>query len=561
VSTFKLKTLNIDIPPFRKLKNIKLEFADRVTLIAGHNGIGKSTILALIANGSGLTGEDFRTYSAKKFTGHLNEIIYLDYDTEFKSKKIEKQLPRPILKYSLDGHDFEKRCALTKRTIPATKNNLERLEVRVVPRNSPLSDYTIPGTDIVIGGSSKVPLPTIYLGMTRMLPIGESDPDLIENTPDDTIHEEDADFIIRFVNGVIGIAAVNGDKNIVTQGIKGTTKNSKHPVYSHSAKTVSLGQDSLSSIATALASFQKLKREWGECYPGGLLVIDEIDAGFHPHAQGKLIKSIISAARRLQLQVVATTHSLPLIESMYPDARAAANQGAELDKVIYIRDTRNPIASHLTLEEIKNDMHLIPPKKKQVKKTTHIKVYLEDAEADLFLKCILTRRLQTKVKEACGFRLKSIPISLGCDNLQGLQRFDPHFKKVIIVLDADAKLKKGIRNIAKLPGGKDSLGNGFNPERTIYEFVNGLVNDSEAHPDSWKSLNKLLVTTDMLEEYLLNGDFDIKKREPAKRWMRSRLKYINDWNLVGLWLHENSDSVKAFENALIKAATVTAKLN
>lgn len=561
MSTFKLKTLHIGIPPFRKLKNITLEFADRVTLIAGHNGIGKSTILALIANGSGLTDTIFKTYSAKTFQGNLNEIIYLDYDTEFKVKKDENKLPRPLLGYSLDGHTFEKRCALTKRPRSATKTKPAREEVRVVPRNSPLSDYTIPGTDIVIGGSSKVPLPTIYLGMTRMLPIGESDPDLIENAPDDTMHEGDADFIIRFVNNVIGIGAVTGAKNIVTQGIKGTTKNSKHPVYSHSAKTVSLGQDSLSSIATALASFQKLQREWGESYPGGLLVIDEIDAGFHPHAQEKLIKGIMNAARKLQLQVVATTHSLPLIESLHPEANPAANSGAEVDKVIYIRDTMNPIASQLKLNEIRNDMYLIPPKKYQVKKATHIKVYLEDAEAGLFLKCILTKRLQTKVRKACGFLLKPIPISVGCNNLQGLQAFDPHFKKVIIVVDADATVKKGLKNITKLPGGKDSQGRGFNPERTIYEFVKSLVDNYEAHPDSWESLKVGLVTSDHLYKYLLEGNFNITKRDAAKQWIKSRLVYIKDWNLVNLWLRENPDSVKTFEDALIDAAIATAKLN
>lgn len=561
MSKFKLKSLDVELPPFRKLKNIRLEFADRITLIAGHNGIGKSTILALIANGSGLTDKTFTTYSGKTFQGNLNEIIHLDYDTEFEQKKGDKELPRPILVYSLDGHIFEKRCALTKRTIPATKKRPERLEVRVVPRNSPLPDYKVPGTDIVIKSSSKAPLPTIYLGMTRMLPIGESDPELIENAPDEDIHEEDAEFITKFVNNVIGIGAIDGTKDIVTQGIKGTTKSSKHPVYSHSAKAVSLGQDSLSSIATALASFMKIKREWGEGYPGGLLVIDEIDAGFHPHAQKKLIEGISGAARKLQLQVIATTHSLPIIESIHPDSKpSSAGEGA-MDKVIYIRDSRNPVASPLTLEEIRNDMYLIPPKKQKVKKTTHIKVYLEDAEAALFFKKILTRRVQIKVKEACGFLLKSIPVSLGCDNLQGLQKFDPHFKKVVIVLDADASIKKDPKNIVKLPGGKDGQGRGFSPEKTIYEFVKSLVKNADAHRGTWEFLRSLRVTTDQLHEHILSGDVNINKRESAKKWMNGRLEHIEEWNLVGLWLSENADSVKLFEGALVKAATAAAKLN
>lgn len=50
-----LKSLAIERPAFRKLKDLTIAFAPRITLIAGHNGIGKSTILALVANGSGLT--------------------------------------------------------------------------------------------------------------------------------------------------------------------------------------------------------------------------------------------------------------------------------------------------------------------------------------------------------------------------------------------------------------------------------------------------------------------------------------------------------------------------
>ena len=47
--SIKLKSLNFESPPFRKLGSISIPFAERITVIAGHNGIGKSTILALVA--------------------------------------------------------------------------------------------------------------------------------------------------------------------------------------------------------------------------------------------------------------------------------------------------------------------------------------------------------------------------------------------------------------------------------------------------------------------------------------------------------------------------------
>ncbi|WP_330110675.1 AAA family ATPase [Methylophaga thalassica] len=558
---FKLESLKISLPPFRKLKNIEINFSERITLIAGHNGIGKSTILGLVANGSGLTDKTYSSYTGRTFQGNLNEIIYLDYDTELANNE---NPPRPILQYNLDGEQFEKRCALTKRRITATKRKPERLEVRVVPRNVSSEPFTIQSTGETIGESSKVPIPTIYLGMTRMLPIGESNPELIESDTDTTIHDDDATFISQFINEVIGINQAGGQIGITTQGIKGTSKKSKHPIYAHSPKTISLGQDSLSAIATALASFKKLQREWSD-YPGGLLVIDEIDAGFHPHAQRKLIRKIASCAKSLKLQVVATTHSLPLIESIHPDANPIGGKGVSSDKVIYIWDSNNPSIADIPLQAIKDDMNLTAPTQIRNTPKQKLKVYLEDAEASLFFKTLLTPSLRRRVKNESGRLLNPIPISVGCDNMQGLQRFDPHFKTVIIAVDADSSVRKQggqyPKNIVKLPGAKDANGKGLNPERTIYNFVEEIVKNSDSHPEAYSALIDLNVTTDQLNEHLLSGDFNILKRESAKKWMKDRLDHINEWKLIELWIKENPEEVERFERDLIAAAVATDMVN
>ena len=55
---------------WRKLSGLEIPIAPRMTVIAGHNGIGKSSILGFIANASGcfarnLGGE--KTYFRKEF--------------------------------------------------------------------------------------------------------------------------------------------------------------------------------------------------------------------------------------------------------------------------------------------------------------------------------------------------------------------------------------------------------------------------------------------------------------------------------------------------------------
>src|SRR6185369_899808 len=160
-----LKSLRFDQLRFRKLGDLTITLAERLTLIAGHNGIGKSTILGLCANGSGLRDADFQSYLNRAFVANLNDIVHLDYVREFEeptSSAIE--LPSPVLQYEINDEILFKRCALTRRT--------ERREVRVVPRNDPHAPW-ISQDGLQVGQDAKVPLPTIYLGMTRMLPIGE----------------------------------------------------------------------------------------------------------------------------------------------------------------------------------------------------------------------------------------------------------------------------------------------------------------------------------------------------------------------------------------------------
>lgn len=554
--SIKLKSLNFESPPFRKLGSMSIPFAERITVIAGHNGIGKSTILALVANGSGLSDAANPSYFNRAFQANLNEIIHLDYSKEYEAYKVsEAELPSPFIEYEIDGEKLNKRCAITSRTA--------RREVRVVSRNDPHKNKLNPDGTVQVGKDAKVPLPTLYLGMTRMLPVGECDPALVSSTLDKTIHEDDATFIQSFINNVIPSGrSSSGSKNITTQSIKGT-KTAKHPDYAHSAKCISLGQDSLSAIATALASFQKLKREKPD-YPGGLFVIDELDAGFHPHAQKRLVRALANAAKKLQLQVLVTTHSVNLIEAIHPDANPVGSGGKHVDAVVYLTDTVKPrVAQGYTLQNIRRDMSLEPPPVTPPVKTKILKIYLEDPEAHFVLERLLTRSLKMRVKREAGVKLKAIPLCAGCDNLAGFQKYDPYFSTVLIVLDADASVKavgKRTQNIIKLPGAGGSNGRGLSPERSLYEFIQTLASNTAEYPATRAELARMKLSSDYLQNYFLDGETNISERKSAKSWMNAKLQHIKEWKLYELWLKEHPARVKAFEDALVAAATATAKL-
>lgn len=521
-----------------------IPISERLTIVAGHNGIGKSTILGLLANGSGLTGgtgqgsAEQTSYFNRLYQGNLNDIIHIDFESEW--EQVESlDLPAPKLVYEVDGRLLTKRCALTQRS--------ERREVRVVPRSVPHKAF-VSDTGIRVGSDGKVPLPTIYLGMTRMLPIGEADPEWVKTAADTTIDGTDGKFIRDFIAKIIYLSTTPEDGTITTQTITGTTKVSKHPAYSHSTRAISLGQDSLSSIATALASFRRLKREWNE-YPGGLLVIDELDAGFHPHAQRELVKNLKSVARNLSLQIVATSHSMTLIEAVHPDLSDAPDKTLLPDSVVYLADTARPrLLPIQSVDAIRRDMNLEAPGA-PTSRTPEIKAYLEDPEAYFILKRLLTRKFRSTIKSEVGVRIAAIPLSAGCENLKGFVKKDDYFKTVVIVVDADSGIgPRSAKNICQLPGERSGA-RGLSPEGTLFNFLKRIADGGEV--DAQNRLFREAITTDQIRANLLDGKEQVGDREAAKAWFNLHADLISDWKIVELWAELHSDEVEKFQERFL----------
>ena len=69
--------------------------------------------------------------------------------------------------------------------------------------------------------------------------------------------------------------------DVTHQTIKPKEKTAQPGYTQHDALAVSMGQDSLGSMATALASFNQLKRDMGGAYPGVCWSSTKW-MGFHP---------------------------------------------------------------------------------------------------------------------------------------------------------------------------------------------------------------------------------------------------------------------------------------
>lgn len=88
--------------PFRMFRNMDIHISERLTVIAGHNGIGKSTLLGLIANGSELKPTFGKTLFNRTFQAQLHELFSLmKNETMLRPLNRDHRLSYIILKMEL----------------------------------------------------------------------------------------------------------------------------------------------------------------------------------------------------------------------------------------------------------------------------------------------------------------------------------------------------------------------------------------------------------------------------------------------------------------------------
>ncbi|WP_298891321.1 AAA family ATPase [Acinetobacter sp.] len=585
----KLKKVKFDECGFRNLFEIELDIASRLTVIAGHNGIGKSTILGLIANGSEL--KEPKTLFNKAFRSDFNEVFFLDYHSDFFSRF--GGASRAILVYEQDNVEVIKECTVSgAQRAPIKKVNFQKFMVkvdnslltekqqeqltddnifiqrmRVIPRTkNKLDREFVERNDL--GVAAKIKIPTLYLGMSRISPIGEFNWEQIEQKKFSKISERSSRFIYDFFNAVIPFKANSQD--LYSHTFANNNKQSLVPEFDHSSLSISLGQDSLSSIATAVASFYNLKDVMGDSYRGGILVIDEVEAGLHPIAQRKLIDQLKKYAEQLSLQIIVTSHSLTVIKESFTNG--------DKDTVIYLTDISIPrVMSEPTYLKIKNDMLLIPfnERNAQQKPIPEIYVYFEDEEAHDLLIGILSSLDITDTYNTFGKKFIYVPAELGCSNLLKLSSKSDHFKESLIILDSDVfegannsikeELKKN-KNVILLPvNSEESLFNGLPPDKIAYYFLHQKSENAKDNMGFWKNKVPDFYTNDYYRNYVeplensgqkpsISTLDDLQKmnRKIIKRWYKKNKECLNEIGVFKLWALENVDVCKEFVENLAK---------
>lgn len=465
------------VEKFRKFTNQEIKLGKKINVFSGQNGVGKSNLLSLIATTFGT--RDKRA-TGGNFFPEFSDYFIINEKENFKDYK---SFLKVLIK---DKNEFAERRHGYK------DSRSENRGIRVLPR--PSSHFSKDS----ITGQSKIPVPTIFLSLSRLFPVGETTLSKKGIRSDNRhFNAEIFEKYKEWYNFILpdSISNIAGDNQLIHKNV---VKNSNLHIELDSAtpETQSVGQDNIGCIISALIDFYILKDSLGTKYPGGILCIDEVDASLHPNAQLKLFKLLEKLSNDLSLQIFLSTHSLTINKEILRLQDKSINDY----KMIYILDPMRPrISTISSYEELKADLfdkvNYYRPK---------VKVYCEDEMTNF----ILTEILSDNTLELLNLKLdlpsyEIIPVHLGCNNLKALPEYDNHFGTVAIVLDGDAKTEKthllkkyidghnfkGFTSL-KLPENCVALPTYLPPESFLYYILYQLVHCPE-YDSFWDEIEKI----------------------------------------------------------------------
>lgn len=443
----KTQLKKITIEKFRALNNVNMEFGDYITVICGKNGTSKSSILGIAAQIFSFTNDyvtgtnlrDFKQISGKGFKSQYSEHI-----------RISEKFDMPgSLSASIFLHDGYINQDATANLELMTRGSSEGETSKILPRP------VIRKNSTAIGNTSRnFTHPVIFLSLKRLYPIADREYKAIDF---DYLNNHKQEFI------VLTNELLNRSATMVT-GTHGTITSAVAHGDNYNHESVSSGEDNAGQIIMALMSFKKLQEEYAD-YKGGLLLIDEADAGLFPTAQVNLLKILDRECRKLNLQVIMTSHSPIMIQYAFEQSQ---QKHSKKFKTIYLSNTYGAVQvmQDWSWGKISADIQTKTVIAGPKITLPSVNVYFEDKEAENFFDALMyrqpIRKLTTSMSE----------VTLGCTNYVNLLNSKvPEFtEKSVICLDSDAYsyIKgKNFKTVVLLPGE-------FPPDQLIFQHLYNL---------------------------------------------------------------------------------------
>lgn len=358
--------------------------------------------------------------------------------------------------------------------------------------------------------------PVIYLGLRRLIPLAT------ENSIS-SFHSKSIDeYKTTYINLLSEIFTLVGE-NVNPEPIKSYNKKIlalKTTEFSHLGN--SAGQDNISQIISAIISFEILKKKLGTNFKGGIILIDEIDATLYAASLYKLIDILFRYARKLNIQIIFTTHSLEILDYL-------ENKLGEDTKINYfnlidnkVKNNINPSAQYIRLK-IRNEVA-------NTSVTEKINFVCEDDIAEFWCKNLLNN---TDLKKIINVGKGPFPDGTIISMAESNHKI---FNEVYFILDGDVK-KKFLNR--KKPIKTVFLPSYERPETVFYNFLKNLSDEDEFWNDE-SNFTKLTC----FKDYTQNG------KGSHKNWFKDPINKKNFGTgyskLFNRWKKDNPIEVENF---------------
>lgn len=294
-----LRKIDVRVGSIRGLEDIVFNFYYPITTIAGKNGSGKSTALALAACGFHNKKDGFKTLGRKK-TYYTFSDFFIQTEEEVPPEGIG------ILYDIMSEYWYNKKTQDTETKIGT--------QLRKKRKGGRWNNYDL-----------RVNRNVVYFGIDRVVPHSEKS---VSKSYRKRFKKIDPLGVENEVMKLVGRILENDYSDFKFK------KHSKYriAVVNNDGKTYSgfnmgAGEDALFEILTTL----KL------CPDGTLILVDEIELGLHAEAQKKLIQTLKEICLDKKIQIICTTHSPTIIDCLPPEGKIYIEQlGKKKDAIVGI---------------------------------------------------------------------------------------------------------------------------------------------------------------------------------------------------------------------------------
>jgi predicted ATPase len=528
----------IHIEKFRAFADVSFKLGKRITAIAGRNATQKTTVLGMIGQPFSITQENNPMFGCKTIDGY-------DFKSQFSEKfKFSSREQAGEHRWTLQLYDKihyqdgEVKDYFIAETISRNKTN-GKLRIWNAEDKSHKA------------GRGFVQIPVYYLSLSRLYPIGEVS---TTRSLDINLSEKEKEYCLRHYREILHIMDVEGTASMgvevknAKQKFAGVT-DGKHDIFTNSA-----GEGNISRILLAMCSFGRLKDTYGDNYKGGILLIDELDATVYPYSQKKLVEYLFEAANDFNVQVVFTTHSPIVLESVIACQKSLMtrqhkglkkmNQNIHDATIIYLESdlihdgqiTALNVNNNIELRKCINYMDLM-----YTMSDMKLHVYFEDAVAASLVEYLLK---QYDIDSDKFFTFQEL--SLGWT--QYVTLLDKNAFKIrdcMILLDADVPFKPDYSTHEKI---LKNSGNVIFLPLLVEEGLFKLLRDK----NNYKIFEEKFLKNETLQypvcfrDWPQDFEYYKKRVKKFKEWFKYVEKVVDRTTLFDFWLELNKSSANEF---------------